>query len=109
MMTRRAALVLLTVLLAAGPLFASGEQETKSAGAGAAGGPVSAYQPAGKVTLAFWHSYSGFRGELFNSLVKEWVQANPNIQIKPEYGGNLWSMRDKLLTAIAGGSGPDLA
>jgi len=30
------------------------------------------------------------------------------INIKLEYGGDLWTMRDKLLTAIAGGSAPDL-
>lgn len=65
--------------------------------------------PAQKVSLVLWHSYSGSRAELFNTLVKEWNKANPSISIKAEYGGSLWSMRDKLLTALAGGAGPNLA
>ena len=62
-----------------------------------------------KVTLVLWHSYSGVRQQLFETLIKEWNKANPAINVKPEYGGSLWSMRDKLLTAIAGGAGPHLA
>lgn len=65
--------------------------------------------PAQKVTLVLWHSYSGVRQQLFDTLIKEWNKANPSINVKPEYGGSLWSMRDKLLTAIGGGAGPNLA
>jgi ABC-type glycerol-3-phosphate transport system substrate-binding protein len=104
-MKRFAILAVLFAFLGAGLLFASGEQEAAAAGAA----PTAAYAPAQKVDLVLWHSYSGFRQELFNSLVKEWIKGNPMINIKLEYGGSLWSMRDKLLTAIAGGSGPHLA
>lgn len=65
--------------------------------------------PAQKVTLVLWHSYSGVRQQLFDTLIKEWNKANPSINVKAEYGGSLWSMRDKLLTAIGGGAGPNLA
>jgi len=65
--------------------------------------------PAQKVNLVLWHSYSGVRQQLFDTLIKEWNKANPSINVKAEYGGSLWSMRDKLLTAIAGGAGPHLA
>jgi sn-glycerol 3-phosphate transport system substrate-binding protein len=65
--------------------------------------------PAQKVTLVLWHSYSGVRQQLFDTLIKEFNKANPAINVKTEYGGSLWSMRDKLLTAIAGGAGPHLA
>ena len=65
--------------------------------------------PAQKVTLVLWHSYSGVRQQLFDTLIKEWNKANPSINVKPEYGGSLWSMRDKLLTVIGGGAGPNLA
>ncbi len=84
-MKRRLFLVLLIALLAAG------------------------LAPAQKTSLVLWHSYSGSRAELFGTLVKEWNKANPSINLKAEYGGSLWSMRDKLLTAIAGGAGPNLA
>jgi ABC-type glycerol-3-phosphate transport system substrate-binding protein len=70
---------------------------------------AAALAPAQKVTLVLWHSYSGARAQLFDTLVKEWNKANPSINVKPEYGGSLWSMRDKLLTAIGGGAGPNLA
>jgi ABC-type glycerol-3-phosphate transport system substrate-binding protein len=65
--------------------------------------------PAQKVNLVLWHSYTGVRQQLFDTLIKEWNKANPSINVKAEYGGSLWSMRDKLLTAIAGGAGPHLA
>jgi len=65
--------------------------------------------PAQKVNLVLWHSYSGVRQQLFDTLIKEWNKANPSINVKAEYGGSLWSMRDKLLPAIAGGAGPHLA
>jgi ABC-type glycerol-3-phosphate transport system substrate-binding protein len=84
-MKRRMVLIVLLVLLAAG--FAAAQ----------------------KTSLVLWHSYSGSRAELFNTLVKEWNKANPSINLKAEYGGSLWSMRDKLLTALAGGAGPNLA
>jgi sn-glycerol 3-phosphate transport system substrate-binding protein len=70
---------------------------------------AAALAPAQKATLVLWHSYSGVRQQLFDSLIKEFNKANPAINVKPEYGGSLWSMRDKLLTAIAGGAGPHLA
>jgi multiple sugar transport system substrate-binding protein len=106
-MKKLSVLTLLFALLAGGLLTATGQQEGPAPGTGA--GPVSAYQPEQKLTLVFWHSYSGYRGELFDSIVKEWIRSNPMINVKLEYGGSLWTMRDKLLTAIAGGSAPDLA
>ena len=86
-------------------VFTSGQQDTAGTGAGQAAG----YMPEKKVTLVLWHSYSGVRGELFDSLIKEWNRNNPLVNVKLEYGGNLWTMRDKLLTAIAGGAAPDVA
>ena len=67
------------------------------------------YVPASKVTLTFWHSYTGSRLKLFDRLVKEFMQENPKIEIKLSYGGDLRLMRDKMMTAIGGGAGPDIA
>jgi ABC-type glycerol-3-phosphate transport system substrate-binding protein len=69
----------------------------------------SAYVPDKAVTLRFQYSYSGYRAELLKSYVAEWEKANPKIRIKLEYGGDLYTMRDKLLTAIAGSAAPDVA
>lgn len=61
------------------------------------------------VHLALWHAYGGELGEQFAALVAEFNQTHPDIIIEPSYGGNLWTMRDKLFTAVAGGAAPDLA
>lgn len=67
------------------------------------------YAPEKKVALSFWHSYSGPRAVLFEALVDEFMDANPKIKIELTYGGNLYTMRDKLLTAVAGKNAPDIA
>lgn len=60
------------------------------------------------VTLTMWHAYGGATGEKFEALVTEFNETHPYITIEPSYGGTLWTMRDKLLTAIAGDAGPDI-
>lgn len=65
--------------------------------------------PPEPVTLTFWHAYGGSRGELMDELVAEFNETHPNITVQAEYGGSLWTMRDKLLTAIAGDAGPDVS
>lgn len=60
-------------------------------------------------TLTLWHAYGGALGEQFEALVDEFNQTHPGIVIQPSYGGSLWTMRDKLFTAVAGDAGPDLA
>jgi multiple sugar transport system substrate-binding protein len=60
------------------------------------------------IRLTLWHAYGGDLGRQFESLVAEFNQAHPGIVVEPSYGGTLWTMRDKLLTAIAGDAGPDI-
>jgi len=106
---KKSIVVFALILLLISPItmFAAGGKEEAPAAAAAA--PSANYVPAQKVTLNFWHSYSGPRALLFESLVKEFMAENPMIEIKLTYGGNLFTMRDKLLTAVGGGSGPDIA
>lgn len=61
------------------------------------------------VRLTLWHAYGGALGEQFEGLVDEFNRTHPAVIIEPSYGGSLWTMRDKLFTAIAGSAGPDLA
>jgi ABC-type glycerol-3-phosphate transport system substrate-binding protein len=56
-----------------------------------------------------WHAYGGALGETFTALVDEFNQSHPNIQVEASYGGNLFTMREKLVTAIAGQAGPDVS
>ncbi len=102
--------VLALILLMISPIlmFAGGGKEEPAAAAGTVSSSGT-YVPASKVTLNFWHSYSGPRALLFESLVKQFMKENPMIEVKLTYGGDLHTMRDKLLTAVGGGSGPDVA
>ncbi|MFQ5341979.1 MAG: ABC transporter substrate-binding protein [Anaerolineae bacterium] len=68
--------------------------------------PASTKAPA-KLTL--WHAYGGSFGEEFEALVEDFNASHPDIVVEPSYGGNLYTMRDKLLTAIAGNAAPDVA
>ena len=106
------------LLLLAGFVFAGGGQEeapepVMEAAEEAPAAPTpeegGKYVPDKKVELRFWHSYSGYSERLFKGFVDEFEKANPKIKIKLEYAGNLWTMRDKILTAIAGGAAPDIA
>jgi ABC-type glycerol-3-phosphate transport system substrate-binding protein len=61
------------------------------------------------IRLTLWHAYGGALGKQFEALVEEFNRTHPDILVKPSYGGSLWTMRDKLFTAVAGDAAPDLA
>jgi multiple sugar transport system substrate-binding protein len=63
----------------------------------------------GATKLTLWHPYSGATGKEFETYVAEFNASHPTINVVPSYGGSLFTMRDKLLTAIAGGAGPDVS
>lgn len=63
----------------------------------------------GATKLTLWHPYSGATGKEFETYVVEFNATHPTISVAPSYGGSLWTMRDKLLTAIAGKAGPDIS
>jgi multiple sugar transport system substrate-binding protein len=72
--------------------------------------PASGGLPSGApVVLTLWHAYGGSLGEQFEALVAEFNATHPGIRVEPSYGGTLWTMRDKLLTAIGGNAGPDIS
>ncbi|HVU14328.1 MAG TPA: extracellular solute-binding protein, partial [Phototrophicaceae bacterium] len=64
-----------------------------------------------QVTITIWHTYNEVSPEndmLTNTLIPEFEQQNPDITVNAvayPYDG----FRQALLTALAGGSGPDLA
>ncbi|MFQ5595336.1 MAG: ABC transporter substrate-binding protein [Anaerolineae bacterium] len=59
--------------------------------------------------LTLWHAYGGSFGKEFEALVEGFNATHSDIVVEPSYGGNLYTMRDKLLTAIAGNAAPDVA
>ncbi|MBW8351680.1 ABC transporter substrate-binding protein [Bacillus sp. IITD106] len=62
-----------------------------------------------EVKISFWHIHSdGPMKEVMTNLIKEFEEKNPNIKVE-ELGINFFDYFTKLPTAMAGGSGPDLA
>lgn len=96
----RGVAVLIIFLLVATACTGLPAPQAPVASPGGAGAPT-------RVTL--WHAYGGSFGEEFEALVADFNATHPNIVVEPSYGGNLFTMRDKLLTAIAGNAAPDVA
>jgi multiple sugar transport system substrate-binding protein len=94
---RSLALLLIVVLMACG------------GGEGSASGTALAPPTSSPVELTLWHAYGGPLGEQFEGLVEEFNQTHPGVMVQPSYGGSLWTMRDKLFTAVAGDAAPCLA
>ena len=93
----RRVLVILVFIAGTGALFAAGTVEEQ--------GVV----PSEPVEITMWHTCSSYRGELMEELLAEYSEDAENFTVVPEYGGSLWTMRDKLLTAIAADAGPDVS
>ncbi len=65
--------------------------------------------PAGTGTgLHIWEGYTGAEGKAFAQLLKKWNAANPSEQVTSLFVNNDSSL-PKLLTAVKGGSQPDIA
>ena len=67
---------------------------------------VSAYIPAGaKVKIIYWHGWGGEEKQVLDEVVAEFNRANPDIEVEAV---TIFGSYDKLLTAIAAGSPPDV-
>jgi len=62
-----------------------------------------------KIKLTYWHFLGGQMGKRHETLVAEFNKANPDIEVESLYSGNAWTMRDKLLAAVAGKQPPDVS
>lgn len=61
------------------------------------------------VTISYWHIYTdGAMKDLTDQLLKDFHDLHPNITVN-QLGTNFFDYWTKLSTAMAGGSGPDLA
>ncbi|GIQ61857.1 ABC transporter substrate-binding protein [Paenibacillus cisolokensis] len=61
------------------------------------------------VTISFWHIHSdGDMKDTMTELLADFMKQHPDITVN-ELGINFWDYWTKLSTAMAGGSGPDLA
>lgn len=100
--------LLLTLLLAAcAPTVPAGGGSASSAETST--GSTEAAETSGeKITLHLWHHWSTSRHPLLQARVQAFMEENPDIEVietlQPQDG-----IVEKLLTAIAGGSAPDVA
>ena len=96
--TRTGALAgLLVALAAAGTLAACG---TDASGGSASG--------SGGAAIQIWQGYTGTEAKVFARLVSEYEQQNPGTKVEPLFVNNDDTLQ-KVLTAVRGGSTPDIA
>lgn len=104
-----AGILLLTACGGGGaPSEAGGQSTAPPAGDSSAAAPSEAEQSEEPVVLEFWYEGSGpVRTEAFEGLLKEWNEANPNIQVNGTYIA-LDTAMDKVNVAIASDTLPDV-
>ena len=92
----------LALIMAVGLAFASGTAE------GAAGSALESVDPTG-ATVVYWHQHSRAREDALNKMIAEFNATNAyKITVKGEYAGRYGDIYNKMITAIAGGTKPDL-
>lgn len=96
--------VLMVLLLCGATLFATGSEEPPAAATGSLDG----VDPSGQ-TITFWHQHSREREEGLAEMVERFNSTNEwGITVNAEYAGGYTDIYNKMVTAIAGGSVPDL-
>ncbi len=110
-------LVLTTVMLGSMLTACSGNKDNNGAASPSASSGASASgsaSPSGSaseepVTISYWHIYTdGPMKDLTDQLLKDFHDQHPNITVE-QLGVNFFDYWTKLSTAMAAGSGPDLA
>ena len=62
----------------------------------------------GPTKIAVWHGYQDIEGTVFKSLVDQYNKEHPDVQVSELYSSNDLVLQ-KVLTAVRGGSAPDVA
>jgi multiple sugar transport system substrate-binding protein len=92
-------LIAAALLLAAASCWGTAQQEASV---------LQDVDPTG-VQITYWHQFTRFQQETLEALVEEFNNTNRwNIRVKPEFGGRYDDLYNKMVTAIAAGSVPDL-
>ena len=73
--------------------------------AGCGGGGSSS---SGPTEIAVWHGYQDTEGEVFKGLIDQYNKDHPDVKVKELYSSNDLVLQ-KVLTAVRGGSAPDVA
>lgn len=62
----------------------------------------------GPVEIAVWHGYQDTEGEVFKGLIDQYNKEHPDVKVSELYSSNDLVLQ-KVLTAVRGGSAPDVA
>ena len=62
----------------------------------------------GPIEIAVWHGYQDTEGEVFKKLIAQYNQDHPDVKVNELYSSNDLVLQ-KVLTAVRGGSAPDVA
>lgn len=62
----------------------------------------------GPIEIAVWHGYQDTEGEAFKALISRYNQEHPDVHVTELYSSNDLVLQ-KVLTAVRGGSAPDVA
>ncbi len=63
----------------------------------------------GATPLTYWRTLTGASGEAQDELVDQFNAANPAIHVTSEFQGSYSDLATKLMTALAGGAGPEVS
>ena len=64
--------------------------------------------PSGPTEIAVWHGYQDTEGDVFKGLVAQYNKDHPDVKVSELYSSNDLVLQ-KVLTAVRGGSAPDVA
>jgi multiple sugar transport system substrate-binding protein len=64
--------------------------------------------PSGPTEIAVWHGYQDTEGEVFKGLIEQYNKEHPDVRVTELYSSNDLVLQ-KVLTAVRGGSAPDVA
>jgi multiple sugar transport system substrate-binding protein len=72
------------------------------------GGSSSSSDASGPTKIVVWHGYQDTEGDAFKSLITQYNKAHPDVEVSELYSSNDQVLQ-KVLTAVRGGSAPDVA
>jgi ABC-type glycerol-3-phosphate transport system substrate-binding protein len=70
--------------------------------------PPAKAAPAGAVRLVFWHTRRGDQEQALKAICTEFAQANPGVEVLPEYQGSYGDLNKKVRASIQGKQLPAL-
>lgn len=60
----------------------------------------------GKVRISFWHAMGGWRIELIQNMVNDFMKANPDVEVQVQYIGSYEEILAKAMAAVQAGTPP---